>query len=430
MVNETKILDYITVGGYETDATGNLVIKTTMTNECSALVQKMDERNFLSRPVDIKEGTGTTPGFLFSVHEFFTDLLLTNLAGHPETLDIASVQAASRTYNDQKNVRAVYKWTGDMAGAVPETARIVRDHIQFSSAQVLPDGSYRLRMYRGGPVALHKMITSVLDIPEKYIRSHTDHRDYVISPEEFDIRMLEEIRLVQEQEERPVYMFTYDQLCDARLVDAPDKSTDIELDVPENCMLFLDGAPASAGHISIVKKFDYTSCPNFSLIAFGNTAGTMGLLDRYDDEYIWLDFMFNAEDGQIEEDPVAVNIEQFYAMRPRMATDADVNVFNAKLRSLGLKYNPDERSIKPLIESLKPGDVYYRPEFDAVSGRFVSKECVFNGSADEFTIIIERKTGFKTRERCDALVEFYNNSLSTAFARDSGAGELLEHNIE
>ena len=79
---------------------------------------------------------------------------------------------------------------------------------------------------------------------------------------------------------------------------------------------------------------------------------------------------------------------------------------------------------------LKPGDVYYRPEFDAVSGRFVSKECVFNGSADEFTIIIERKTGFKTRERCDALVEFYNNSLSTAFAQDSAAGELFEHNME
>lgn len=422
-----KILTSIPVLGYEQDAAGNLIIKTTISDACDALVHKLDSRNFLSRPVEIKDGDAVIPGYIFSVHEFFTDMLLAELAENPAQLDPSEIKKASRTYDQQKNVRTIYTWTSNKPDAAPSVATTVSDCIYFSNASFDQNGFYRLRMYRNGPERLHKMICSILGRSTNVL-SRPDGKDYLISPEEFSTDGLEEIRKFQYTKNAYQYKFTYDELAENMLV---DMGPDIEIDVPENCILLLDGCICNAKHISIVEPFDVKSVENFTLLVFNgrdHSKGSMGLLDRWNDEQVWLSHFFNASTGEILE-TVGYDRGVFVAMLPKVATPEDVNIYNSKLRANGVKYNPEDKSIKPIIESLKPGDVYYRPEFDAVLGEFVTKECQFTGSADEFTIIIEKKLGFKSQNKCDALVEFYNNSLTTAFSQDSAASELFENNV-
>lgn len=428
--NEKKILDYITVSGYETDAAGNLIIKTTMSDSCEMLVRKMDSRNFLSRALEIKPApvngqvsNTTEPGYLFSIHEFFTDILLADLSEHPDRLDIGTISFASRTYNQQKNVRSIYTWTGKSAesGTAPSSLREICDLVSYSVATFDDDGMYRLRMYKNGSKQLHNIVLSLLGKPEEDVLSRPDKYDYLISPEEFDVKALEEIRQKQDSNKNCVtYTFTYNQLRDNVLVDMSQK---VELDIPENCLLVVDGNVLSdAKHIKIIEKFDIASCPNNSLIVF-DAEGSMALFDRYDDERVYFIHMFDASLGTMVEH-YNPDYKEFNNSFPRLAKDEDIRVYNSKIRSVRLKYNPETRSVTPMLNSLKPGDLYYRPEFDALAGRFICKKFRFQGSADEFTIIVDRKLGFKNKEKCETLVRTYNANLNEAIKQTSNLSDL------
>ena len=279
---------------------------------------------------------------------------------------------------------------------------------------------YRLRMYKNGSKQLHNIVLSLLDKPAEDVLSRPDGNDYLISPEEFDVNALEDIRKKQDTDKNCVtYTFTYNQLRANVLVDMGDE---IELDVPDNCLLIVDGEILSdAQHISIVEKFDITKCPNNALIVF-DADGSMGLFDRYDDMHIYFTQLFASRLGEIVEHH-KMYYSEFYKNQPRLASDEDVQVYNSKMRSVRLKYNPETRSLSPVLNSLKPGDKYYRPEFVPHMGRFTVKECKFEGTADEFTTIIERKLGFKNQEKCETLVRTYNANLLNAIKE---TGELSD----
>lgn len=429
---ETKILDYITISGYETDAAGNLIIKTTMTNECEQIVKKLDARNFLSRTIEIKcrpfnasatnknevstENTSES-GFIFSVHEFFTDMLVADLSESEIRLDISAIKSASRTYNQQKNVRSIYTWTGlgaNIAGANVASyhnyVHEVPNAVFFSVASFDKDGMYRLRMYSNECKKLNGIVLNVIEKKPSDIVSHPDGNDYLLSPDEFDVKALDEIRKTQEQSITDgVYSFTYDQLLENVLI---DMGHHIEFDVPESCLLVVDGeVHASAKHIEFVDKFNLSGCPTNSLIVLDKT-GTMGLFSKYDSEKIYLTYVFNAKAGNVY-DRENKSLNNFYCESPRLANDEDVRVYNTKIRVQHIKYNPDERTLIPIVKSLKPGDKYFRPEFNALTGRFESKEYEFSGTADEFTIIVERKLGFRSKDKCNDLVVEYNKKLSS-----------------